>query len=192
MELKGKHIGAAICGSFCTFEQSEKEILNLLRAGAFVYPIFSRNIQTIQSRFGDPQEWISRLTNMTGNQPILTIEEAEPIGPKNFLDLLLISPCTGNTLAKLAAGITDTPVLMAAKAHLRNEKPVVISLSTNDALGASLKNIGQLMNTKHIYFVPFGQDNPQAKPRSMSARTQLIPQTIMEALDHKQIQPVIL
>ena len=95
-------------------------------------------------------------------------------------------------MAKLAAGITDTPVLMAAKAHLRNEKPVVISLSTNDALGASLKNIGQLMNTKHIYFVPFGQDNPQAKPRSMSARTQLIPQTIMEALDHKQIQPVIL
>ena len=191
MDLKGKRIGAAVTGSFCTFEQIERQFLALVQAGAFVYPIFSKNVQTIDSRFGDTREFINRITNLTGNEPILTIEEAEPIGPSASLDTLLIAPCTGNTLAKLACGITDTPVLMAAKAHLRNLRPLVLSISTNDALGASLKNIGLLMNTKNIYFVPFGQDNPVKKPNSMIARTLLIPETLEEALEGRQIQPVI-
>ena len=191
MDLKGKRIGAAVTGSFCTFEQIERQFLALVQAGAFVYPIFSKIVQTIDSRFGDTREFINRITNLTGNEPILTIEEAEPIGPSASLDILLIAPCTGNTLAKLAFGITDTPVLMAAKAHLRNLRPLVLSISTNDALGASLKNIGLLMNTKNIYFVPFGQDNPVKKPNSMIARTHLIPETLGEALEGRQIQPVI-
>lgn len=191
MDLKGKRIGAAVTGSFCTFEQIERQFLALVQAGAFVYPIFSKNVQTIDSHFGDTREFINRITNLTGNEPILTIEEAEPIGPSASLDILLIAPCTGNTLAKLACGITDTPVLMAAKAHLRNLRPLVLSISTNDALGASLKNIGLLMNTKNIYFVPFGQDNPVKKPNSMIARTHLIPETLGEALEGRQIQPVI-
>ena len=121
----------------------------------------------------------------------MKIEEAEPIGPKGFLDILLIAPCTGNTLAKLACGITDTPVLMAAKAHLRNEKPLVISLSTNDALGMNFKNIGLLFNTKNIYFVPFSQDDPAKKPNSMVAKTERIPETLAAALEGRQIQPVL-
>ena len=128
---------------------------------------------------------------MTGKEPILTIPEAEPIGPKSMLDILVIAPCTGNTLSKLANGISDTPVLMAAKSHLRNNKPLVISLSTNDALGMNLKNIGILLNTKNIYFVPFGQDNYKTKPNSMIARVELLADTIASALSYRQIQPVI-
>ena len=191
MDLKGKHIGVAVTGSFCTFDQIESQILALVQAGAFVHPIFSANVQTINSRFGDTREFINRITNLTGNEPILTIEEAEPIGPKASLDILLVAPCTGNTLAKLACGITDTPVLMAAKAHLRNLRPLVLSISTNDALSSSLKNIGLLMNAKNIYFVPFGQDNPEKKPNSMIARTQLIPKALEAALEGRQLQPGI-
>ena len=191
MDLKGKHIGVAVTGSFCTFDQIESQILALVQAGAFVHPIFSANVQTINSRFGDTREFINRITNLTGNEPILTIEEAEPIGPKASLDILLVAPCTGNTLAKLARGITDTPVLMAAKAHLRNLRPLVLPFSTNDALSSSLKNIGLLMNAKNIYFVPFGQDNPEKKPNSMIARTQLIPKALEAALEGRQLQPVI-
>ena len=191
MDLKGKHIGVAVTGSFCTFDQIESQILALVQAGAFVHPIFSANVQTINSRFGDTREFINRITNLTGNEPILTIEEAEPIGPKASLDILLVAPCTGNTLAKLACGITDTPVLMAAKAHLRNLRPLVLSISTNDALSSSLKNIGLLMNAKNIYFVPFGQDNQEKKPNSMIARTQLLPEDLEAALEGRQLQPVI-
>ncbi len=128
---------------------------------------------------------------MTGNDPITTIEDAEPIGPKKYLDVLAIVPCTGNTLAKLANGITDTPVLMAAKAHLRNGKPLVISISTNDGLSMNLKNIGLVLNAKNIYFVPFGQDSPKDKPNSLVAHTNLLKDTIEQALEGKQIQPVI-
>ena len=131
MELKGKNIGLAVTGSFCTFSKIEQEIRHLVEAGANVYPIFSSNVQTTDSRFGNTGEYIRHISELTGRQPILKIEEAEPIGPQGYLDILLIAPCTGNTLAKLASGITDTPVLMAAKAHLRNEKPLVISISTN-------------------------------------------------------------
>ena len=191
MELKGKSIGLAMTGSFCTFARMEQEILKLKETGAILYPIFSGNVQTTDSRFGDTGEFIKRITGMAGKPPILRIEEAEPIGPSAYLDVLLIAPCTGNTLAKLACGITDTPVLMAAKAHLRNGKPLVISVSTNDALGINFKNIGELFNTKNIYFVPFGQDDPVKKPSSMIARTGLIEDTLKEALEGRQIQPVI-
>lgn len=191
MKLKGKHIGIAMTGSFCTFDKMEKELGRLAEEGAHLYPIFSGNVQTIDSRFGDTREYIDRITKLTGNQPILTIEGAEPIGPKGYLDALIIAPCTGNTLAKLAGGITDTPVLMAAKAHLRNSKPLVISVSTNDALGMNFKNIGELFNAKYIYFVPFGQDNPEKKPNSMIAHTEKIIETLEEALEGRQVQPVI-
>lgn len=191
MELTGKNIGLAVTGSFCTFSKIEQAIRHLTEAGADIYPIFSSNVQTTDSRFGDTREFIRHISDLTGRQPILTIEGAEPIGPKAYLDILLIAPCTGNTLAKLASGITDTPVLMAAKAHLRNEKPLVISISTNDALGMNFKNIGLLFNTKHIYFVPFSQDNPEKKPNSMIARTELIRETLEAALEERQLQPVI-
>lgn len=191
MELKGKNVGLAVTGSFCTFAKIEKEIGVLAESGANLYPIFSDNVQSTCSRFGDTGDFIKRITGAAGREPILKIEEAEPIGPKGYLDVLLIAPCTGNTLAKLANGITDTPVLMAAKAHLRNAKPLVISLSTNDALGINFKNIGELFNTKNIYFVPFGQDDPVKKPNSMTAHIDQIQQTLMEALEGRQIQPVI-
>lgn len=191
MKLEGMKIGLAFTGSFCTFDKIEKEVKVLVEKGAHVYPIFSTNVQTTDSRFGDTEEYMDHIASMTGNQPILSLEEAEPIGPKGYLDVLLIAPCTGNTLAKLASGITDTPVLMAAKAHLRNSKPLVISLSTNDALGMNFKNIGELYNVKNIYFVPFGQDDPVKKPNSMIAHTHLIPDSLEQALEGKQIQPVI-
>ena len=171
MDLKGINIGLAVTGSFCTFDRLEPEICRLIKLGANLYPIFSANVQNTDSRFGSTADFISRISGLSGNKPVLKIEEAEPIGPKGFLDILLIAPCTGNTLAKLACGITDTPVLMAAKAHLRNEKPLVISLSTNDALGMNFKNIGLLFNTKNIYFVPFSQDDPAKKPNSTVAKT---------------------
>lgn len=191
MELKGKHIGLGITGSFCTFAKIEQEIRHLKDTGAILHPIISGNVQTTDSRFGDTGEFIRRISEIAEHEPILSIEDAEPIGPKSYLDLLLLAPCTGNTLAKLANGITDTPVLMAAKAHLRNEKPLVISISTNDALGMNFKNIGELYHVKHIYFVPFGQDDPVKKPCSMIARTGLIERTIKEALEGRQLQPVI-
>lgn len=191
MEIKGKNVGIGITGSFCTFDKIEVEVKKLVDAGANVFPIFSKNVQTIDSRFGDTQEFIRKISLITGNDPILTIEEAEPIGPSAYLDILLIAPCTGNTLAKLANGITDTSVLMAAKAHMRNGKPLVISISTNDALGINFKNIGALINIKNIFFVPFGQDNAFNKPTSMIAHTDLIVNTLEKALDGEQIQPII-
>ena len=191
MELKGKHIGLAITGSFCTFARIEQEIKNLKETGAILHPIFSDHVQSVESRFGDTKAFIERITAITETPPILSIEAAEPIGPRGYLDLLLIAPCTGNTLAKLAAGITDTPVLMAAKAHLRNGKPLVISVSTNDGMGMNFKNIGLLYNTKYIYFVPFGQDDPVKKPASLVAHTERIQETLQEALEGRQVQPVI-
>ena len=191
MKLKGKTIGLAITGSFCTFDKIIYEIENLLSEEANVIPIFSTNVQNIKSRFGDTQEFIKKVEDMTGNNAILTIEDAEPIGPKGLLDIIIIAPCTGNSLAKLVNGITDTPVLMATKAHLRNLKPVVISLSTNDALGINFKNIGELLNLKNMYFVPFGQDNAISKPTSMIAHTNLIIPTLEAALDGIQIQPIL-
>lgn len=192
MDLTGKKIGVAVTGSFCTFEMIFVELKKLVEAKAEVYTIFSDTSQTIESRFGKPEDFLKRAEEITGKSPILRIEEAEPIGPKGYLDVLVILPCTGNTTAKLANGITDTPVLMAAKAHLRNNKPLVISISTNDGLGMNMKNIGMLLNAKNIYFVPFGQDSPEKKPNSLVACTkQLIP-TLELALEGKQLQPILL
>ena len=139
----------------------------------------------------DAQDFVKKAEEITGIPPMLSISQAEPIGPKSLLDILVLFPCTGNTIAKLANGITDTPVLMAAKAHLRNEKPLVISVSTNDALGMNMKNIGLLLNAKHIYFVPFGQDDPVKKPNSMIAHTGLLVPTLKAALEGRQLQPII-
>ena len=150
MDLKGKKVGIAVTGSFCTFDKIFKELKNLVNTGADVYTIFSGSSQRITSRFGEPEEFLREAEEITGKKPILTIEGAEPIGPKAYLDVLVIFPCTGNTAAKLANGITDTPVLMEAKAHLRNNKPLVISISTNDALGMNMKNIGLLLNSKNL------------------------------------------
>lgn len=192
MSLNQKLIGAAFTGSFCTYAAAFPQIQALLDAGAQVQTIFSPNARSIESRFGAGPDFLARAEAMTGRKPIISIEGAEPIGPSGMLDLLLIMPCTGNTLAKLANGITDTAVLMAAKAHLRNEKPLLLSIATNDALSMNLKNIGLLMNCKNIYFVPFGQDNPGKKPHSMIAHTELVIPAMEEALLGRQYQPVVI
>jgi len=192
MSLKGKKIGVALTGSFCTYESAFLQIEKLVEEGAKVYTIFSDASQTIDSRFGKVRDFLERAEQITGTSPILSIQTAEPIGPRKLFDILVICPCSGNTIAKLAAGITDTPVLMAAKAHMRNEKPLLISISTNDALGMNMKNIGLLFNSKLIYFIPFGQDNPKAKPKSMISDTRLLIPALEAALESEQYQPVIL
>jgi len=192
MKLENKKIGIAFTGSFCTFEKAFTELRKLKKAGADLYPIMSPASLTITSRFGTPDEYSEQIRQITGHDIIRQIEEAEPIGPKSYLDALVILPCTGNTAAKLANGITDTAVLMAAKAHLRTNKPLVIAISTNDGLGMNLKNIGLLCNSKNIYFVPFGQDNYEKKPNSLVAHMELLLPTLELALEHKQYQPILL
>lgn len=184
-------VGLAITGSFCTFEKILKVIERLKEYNMKVIPIFSDHAQSMDTRFGKASDFCQKVEELTEAKGIYTIPEAEPIGPKSFLDALVIAPCTGNTLAKLATGITDTTVLMAAKAHLRNEKPLILSILTNDALSMNFKNIGLLMNMKHIFFVPFGQDNYEKKHNSMIACVDVIPDTIIEAMHGRQIQPVI-
>ena len=191
MKLKGKKIGVALTGSFCTYEKTFVQLRKLKEEGAEIVTIFSNVSQTIDSRFGSPEDFMRKAEEITGSRPLLTISQAEPIGPKSLLDLLIILPCTGNTAAKLANGITDSPALMAAKAHLRNEKPLLISISTNDALGMNMKNIGILLNVKHIFFVPFGQDDPEKKPNSMTARAEMLIPAAEAALEERQYQPVI-
>lgn len=191
MSLKEKAIGVAFTGSFCTYEKAFTELQKLVDEGALVQTIFSDAAGSIDSRFGRAETFIEKAEEITGVKPMLTISQAEPIGPGSLLDILVLFPCTGNSLAKLANGITDTSALMAAKAHLRNNKPLLISVSTNDALGMNMKNIGLLMNAKNIYFIPFGQDNPNKKPNSMIAHTELLIPSIEAALEGRQYQPVI-
>lgn len=191
MEISNKKIGVALTGSFCTFEKVFAALKVLKEEGADLYPIFSVKSQNVNCRFGSSDEFLEKTREICGRDIITTIEGAEPIGPSGYLDALIILPCTGNTIAKLANGITDSPVTMAAKAHLRNEKPLLISLSTNDALSMNLKNIGLLMNMKNIYFVPFGQDNPVKKPHSMIADLDLLIPALKAALEYRQYQPVV-
>ncbi|MCI5649207.1 MAG: dipicolinate synthase subunit B [Fusicatenibacter sp.] len=191
MKLKGKKIGVALTGSFCTFDKIFAGLERLQKEGAEITTIFSDAASNIDSRFGNAEDFLLRAEEITGSKPVCTIEDAEPIGPKGLLDLLVIFPCTGNTAAKLANGITDTPVLMAAKAHLRNNRPLVISISTNDALGMNMKNIGLLLNAKNIYFVPFGQDSPSRKANSLVAHTELLIPTLEMALEGEQYQPIL-
>lgn len=191
MNIKGKYVGVAFTGSFCTYEKVWIELEKLVEKGAHVQTIFSDSSKTIDSRFGKAKDFVNKAEKITGRQPMLTIAEAEPIGPKSLFDILVLFPCTGNTMAKLANGITDSPSLMAAKAHLRNNKPLLVSISTNDALGMNMKNIGLLLNAKNIYFVPFGQDDPEKKPNSMIAHTELLIPALEAALEGRQYQPVI-
>lgn len=191
MKLKGKKIAVAVTGSFCTYEKVFRALEALQEEGAELQTIFSDAAQTIDSRFGKAGQFIEWARKITGREPMLSIAQAEPIGPKSLMDLLILMPCTGNSIAKLANGITDTPALMAAKAHLRNEKPLLVAISTNDALGMNMKNIGLLLNTKHIYFVPFKQDNPQKKPNSMIASLEYVIPAAEAALDGRQYQPII-
>lgn len=192
MKLSGKNIGIAFTGSYCTFDKVFPQIEKLITENANVYPIFSERSQTTDTRFGLARDFLLRAEAITGRQPITTIAEAEKIAPGKLLDILAIAPCTGNTLAKLALAITDSTVLMAAKAMLRNGKPVIIAVSTNDALSNNLKNIGYLINSKNIYFVPFRQDNYKDKPNSIVADFDLLVPALEEALEGRQLQPVLL
>ena len=184
-------IGFAMCGSFCTYSSAFPVMTALARTHQLI-PILSFNAATIDSRFGTAKEHIHLAQEICGRDPICSIGDAEPIGPKKLLDILVIAPCTGNTLAKLAHGIADTPVTMAAKSHLRNGRPLLIAPATNDALAASAENIGRLLPRKNIYFVPFCQDDPAGKPPSMIADFTCIPDAAAAATEGKQLQPVLL
>ncbi len=190
--MKDKKIGFAITGSFCTFRRVIDELKVLAETGATILPIMSPIAYETDTRFGKAQDFIAEIKAITGHDIIHTIVDAEPIGPKNLLDALVIAPCTGNTLAKLAGGITDTSVTMAAKATLRNQKPVIVAVSTNDGLGGSGKNIGHLLNVQNLYFVPYGQDDPIHKTNSLVADMSQITETVRAALSGTQRQPVIL
>ena len=191
MKLKGKKIGLGITGSFCNYSKLPNIIEKLKDEGAEILPIFSLASQTYDTRFNNSEEFINEIEKLTNNKPVLTIVAAEPIGPNNLIDIMLILPCTGNTAAKLAYAITDNAVLMATKSHLRNGKPVVLGISTNDALGMSAKNIGTLLSSKNFYFVPFKQDDPIKKPNSLSFNSEKVVSTLENALDGKQIQPIL-
>ncbi len=184
-------IGFAMCGSFCTIAQALKEINLLVNNGYDVTPILSPIVYNTNTRFTVADDLQKELQRITGNNIIHTITEAEPIGPKKMFDALIVCPCTGNTLAKLTYGITDTSVTMAVKAHIRNGKPVVIALATNDALASTAKNIGFLLNTRHYYFVPLRQDDPINKERSIVSDFSLVEQTLNLAMQGKQISPII-
>lgn len=185
------NIGFAVCGSFCTFDQVFPA-MEALSAQHTLIPIFSQVSYTTDSRFGTHETHIRKAEEICGQDVLHTIAQVEPIGPKKLLDALIIAPCTGNTLAKLAHSIADGPVTMAAKSHLRNGRPVIIAVSTNDALAGAAENIGKLLARKNYYFVPFGQDNPEKKPTSMVADFSQIPATLQAALDRRQIQPILL
>lgn len=192
MELKNKKIGFAMTGSFCTFSKTIEELKKIVKTGAKVIPIMSYNSYNLDTRFGKASDFINEIESITGEKIIHTIQEAEPIGPKKMTDIMVIAPATGNTIAKLANGIIDGPVTMATKSHLRNNNPVVIAISTNDALSSSAENIGKLLNRKHYYFVPFRQDNPITKPRSLVYDFGYLQKTIEYALKNEQIEPIIL
>lgn len=190
--LKGKVIGFGLTGSHCTYHEVFPVMQELVDLGATVVPVLSYTVQKTDTRFGDASDHLEKIKEITGEEPILTIPDAEPLGPKRPLDCMLIAPLTGNSTSKFANALTDSPVLMAAKATLRNESPVVIAVSTNDALGLNGVNIMRLMATKNIYFVPLGQDHPFKKPNSLVADMTLIPKTIETALEGKQLQPVLI
>lgn len=191
-ELNGVRIGCAMTGSFCTFRAVFEQWRRLREAGAELIPIMSFNAAALDTRFYPAQETVATFEEICGREIIATITQAEPIGPKKMLDLLIVAPCTGNSLAKIANGITDTPAALAAKSHLRNGRPLLIAVSTNDALSGSGQNIGRLLNTKNIYLVPFGQDDPQGKPRSCVAKFELMLESAKMALDGVQIQPILM
>lgn len=193
MDLSGKSIGFAFTGSFCTFNRTIEELKKLKNIkNTIITPIMSFNSYNLDSKFGKAKDFIEKIENITQNKIIHTIQDAEPIGPKKMFDILIVAPCSGNTIAKLANDIIDTPVCMAVKSHLRNNRPVVIAISTNNALSGSAENIGKLLNRKNYYFVPFKQDNPITKPNSLVFDAKYIIKTLEYALDNEQIQPILL
>ena len=184
-------VGFALCGSFCTFGKTMTALEKTAERYPGILPILSENSAATDTRFGTAQSFIERIEEICGRKPLTTIAGVEPIGPKGLLDVLVIAPCTGNTLAKMALGVTDTAVTMAAKAQLRNGRPVVVAVSTNDGLSVSLKNIGELLCRKNIYLVPFAQDDPEGKPNSLVADFELIPAAVEAALCGEQLQPLL-
>ena len=191
MTLSEMRIGCAMTGSFCTFKAVFDAWRALKATGAALTPIMSFNAASVDTRFYPASEAVAEFASITGKRPLTTLDAVEPIGPKKLLDALVIAPCTGNTLAKLAGGIADTPVTLAAKSHLRNGRPLVIAVSSNDALAQNAKNIGQLLAMRNIYFVPFAQDDPLGKPNSLVARFETLPETVKYALEGRQIQPIL-
>lgn len=192
MNLNGKTIGFGLTGSHCTYAEVVPQIKRLKEAGARVIPIVSHTVQTTDTKFGEAAEWIAKIKEYSGEEELIdSIVKAEPLGPSKLLDLMVIAPMTGNTTARLANALTDSPVLMAAKATLRNLRPLVVAISTNDGLGLNAMNVAKLLNTKNIFFVPFGQDSPEAKSNSLVARMELIKETCELALEGKQLQPLI-
>ncbi len=189
--MKKLTFGYALTGSFCTFDRTLTQMEYILSEGIDILPIMSFNASNIDTRFGKAADFIDVIEAMTGKRVIRTLEDAEPIGPKNLTDLMIVLPCTGNTLAKLAAGIYDTPVTLAVKSHLRNQKPVLIGVSTNDALSSSAKNIGALLNYKNYYFIPMRQDDFINKPYSIVCDFERVLESAFYALDGKQIEPMI-
>ena len=192
MKLEGKRIGFVMTGSFCTFRKTIDELKNIVKLGAKVVPIMSENSYTLDTKFGKAEDFIKEIEEITGRKILHTIQETEPIGPKDMLDIMVVAPATGNTIAKLANDIIDGPAVMAVKSHLRRERPVVIAVSTNNGLSGAGENIGKLLNRKHYYFVPFRQDNPITKPRSLVFDPSYLIKTIEYALDLEQIQPILL
>jgi dipicolinate synthase subunit B len=192
MNWQGITVGYALTGSHCTLEEVMPQIKRFVEQGARVIPIVSSTVMTTDTRFGKSEDWQKQVKEITGNEIISTIFDAEPLGPSKLLDVLAIAPCTGNTTSKLANAMTDSPVLMAAKAQMRNQRPLVLAISTNDGLGLNAANIAKLLITKNIYFVPYGQDAPGAKPNSLVARMDLIMETCEAALQGKQLQPMII
>ncbi len=192
MSLQGKRIGFGITGSHCTYDIVFPEIEKLVNEGVEVIPIVTSTVKQTETRFGRGEDWIERIEKVTGHHVVDTIVKAEPLGPKMPLDCMVIAPLTGNSMSKLANALTDSPVLMAAKATMRNHRPVVVGISTNDALGLNGANLMKLMAAKDLYFVPYGQDDPFNKPNSMVARMSMIRETILSALKGEQFQPVII
>jgi dipicolinate synthase subunit B len=192
MNWQGITVGYALTGSHCTLAEVMPQIQRFTDAGANVVPIVSSTIMMTDTRFGTSDHWQSEIRRITGNELISTIVDAEPLGPSKKLDVMAIAPCTGNTTSRLANAMTDSPVLMAAKAHMRNGRPLVLAISTNDGLGLNAANIAKLLVAKNIYFVPFGQDNPQAKPNSLVARMDLVMEACESALEGKQLQPMLI
>ena len=193
MNLKDKNIGFIFTGSFCTFSKTIEQLKKIVNEGANVIPIMSEHSYTMDTKFGKAEDFIKLIKEITGKDTIIhTIQEAEPIGPKKLTDVMVIAPCSGNTMAKLALDIIDTPVTMAAKSHLRNDRPLVIAPSTNNGLSGNAENIGKLLNRKNYYFVPFRQDNPITKPRSIVFEEEYLIKTIEYALEGTQISPILL
>lgn len=185
-------IGYAFCGSFCTMKKSVGILCSLAKRGYDLLPVMSFNAFTTDTRFGTAEGFVREISDICGKAPVTTIADAEPLGPKTPLDALIICPCTGNTLAKLASGITDTPVTMAAKAHMRQSRPLLIALASNDAMSANLKNIAALLEKKNVFFVPAVQDDPEKKPHSLVADFTLVPECLELALSGKQKRPLFL